>query len=109
MTRRALKAALHWRLEFAVVGDDALVSEDDAVVDRRVAADVAVAAENRAADDGVLADAAVGPDDRVLELRLFLDVALPADDAVGADARAGFNCRPGVDEAWARDRRPPPH
>ena len=35
-------------LEPAVVGDDRLVAEHDAVLDERAAADVAVAAEDRA-------------------------------------------------------------
>ena len=47
---------------------------------RDVAADVAVAADDRVADGGLAADAAVRPDDRRRSIDgLLLDLRLPAD------------------------------
>src|SRR5262249_50717163 len=76
-------------LQLAVVGHDRLVAEDNAVVDERAAADMAMAGENRAAHHRFLADARIRPDDGVVDRGVRLDVALAADDAVRADARAG--------------------
>src|SRR5436309_11452745 len=95
-----------WKLsQAAVVGDDRFVAEDDAVVHRRAAPDVAVAAEDRPAHDRFLADAVVGPDNRAVEDRVLLDVALAPDDAVGADPGAGLDDGPFVDEAGRLDDR----
>ena len=46
----------HVCLKPAVIGDDRLVAEHDAVLDDGAAPDVAMAAEDRAADNGVLAE-----------------------------------------------------
>src|SRR5713101_2664855 len=77
----------------AVIRDHRLIAEHDAVLDRRVPADVALAAENRPTDDRFLADAAVGPDDRVVDRRVLLDVALASDHGVRTDARARLDDR----------------
>src|SRR3954469_22418291 len=73
----------------AVIGDDRLVAED-AVFDRRAAADVALAAENRSAHGRVLTDPGVRPDDRSVDGGMLLDLALAADHGVGTDLGAGL-------------------
>src|SRR6185503_1472996 len=88
-----------------VIGDDGFISEHHIVLDRGVAADVAVAPEDRSANDCFLADSRVGPDDRLVHYRVLLDVALTADYAVGRDVRAGFDDRAFVDEAGPLDDR----
>ena len=75
----------------------------------RVAADVAVAAEDRAVDDARRGRSSCSARrSRRRRSRAFVDVASAADHAVRADARAGLDHRAVVDEARAlRARRRP--
>ena len=92
----------------AVVGDDRLVAEHDAGVSTiGVAADVAVAAEDRRRDDGLRPIQPFGQTIEPSIDRVLLDVALPADDGVGPDPRAGLDDRALVDEAGALDSSAP--
>ncbi len=88
-------------IRVAVIGDHGLVAEDDRVVDDRVAADVAVAAEDRAAHVASWPIQPFAPDDRTVDDARLVDVGLPADDGVGEDAAAGLDHRALVDEARA--------
>ena len=72
--------------------------------DAHVAADVAVASDDRVADARLTADAAVRPDDRAADHRVFLDLRLPADHRVRADPRARLRRASLVDEAGTFDR-----
>src|SRR5262245_55918362 len=98
-TRPRRRWTVDSRLQPTVIGHRALVAEHGAVLDDRVAADVTVLTQNRAAHDRLLADAAVRPDDRVLDHGVLFDVALPPDDAVRADPRARLHNRTFVHEA----------
>ena len=55
--------------------------------------------------DAILRDAGAGPHDGLFDRRMLFDVALPADDAVGADACAGPDDRPLVNEARTLEDR----
>src|SRR5688572_4769138 len=74
------------------------------MIERHVAADVAVATDNRIAHGRVAADAAVRPDDGALDRRVLFDLRLPPDDGVRADAGAGLDEHPLVHETGPLDR-----
>src|SRR5437667_9057134 len=65
--------------KLTVVRDGGLVAEDDAVLHRHAAPDVAVTSDDRPADHRFLADPRVRPDNGVLDHRLILEIALPSD------------------------------
>src|SRR5688500_18481256 len=69
-----------------VIGQRRAVAEHRTVIEGDVAADVAVAADDRVAHFGITADAAVRPDDRAIDDRVLLDLGLPPDNGIGADA-----------------------
>jgi len=73
------------------------------VVERHVAAEMAVPADDGVADFGVPADPAVRPDDRPFDDGVFLDLGLPSDDGVGAHACARLDGYALVDEAGPLD------
>src|SRR5688500_8962106 len=87
------------RSGYGVIGQRRAVAEHRIVIEGDVAADVAVAADDRVAHFGITADAAVRPDDRAIDDRVLLDLGLPPDNGIGADARARLDERSLIHEA----------
>src|SRR5262249_22633564 len=96
---------MSWRLDSGVVGEGRLVAQHRPGADDRVAADVTMAPENRAADGGLLADPGARPHDRLFDHRVFVHVTRPSDHAIGADAGPGLDDRAFVDETRTLEHR----
>src|SRR5919204_1735472 len=92
-------------LRLRVVGQRCLIAEDGAGIDAHVAADVAVAPENRIMDARFTADATIGPDDGPADDRILFDLSLPSNHRVWTNPGARLDKRPFIDEAGAFNRR----